>query len=127
VLVLRLDRGLDRGGEAGDRRDVEGAAADVALLPAAVDERAHGQVTAYDERADAVGATDLVTGEGQRVDARGGEVDRHLPERLHGVGVHGDLVLGRQGHHLVERLERADLVVGPHHRDQGHRGRVPGD
>ena len=35
----RLDRRLDGGGEAGDGRRVEGAAADVALLPAAVHER----------------------------------------------------------------------------------------
>ncbi len=39
VLALVLDRVLDRGGEAGDRRGVEGAAADVALLAAAVQQR----------------------------------------------------------------------------------------
>ena len=39
VLVLVLDRRLDGGGEAGDRGDVEGAAADVALLAAAVHQR----------------------------------------------------------------------------------------
>ena len=38
-----------------------------------------------------------------------------------------DLVLGRDGHDLVERLQRADLVVGPHDRDQGHRRGVPRD
>ena len=39
VLGLLLDRELDGGGEAGDRRGVEGAAADVALLAAAVHQR----------------------------------------------------------------------------------------
>ena len=40
VLGLVLDRELDRGREAGDRRGVDGAAADVALLAAAVHQRA---------------------------------------------------------------------------------------
>ena len=35
------------------------------------------ELAAHDERADAVRAADLVAGEGQRVDAGGGEVDRH--------------------------------------------------
>ena len=39
VLGLLLDRELDRGREAGDRGGVDGAAADVALLAAAVHER----------------------------------------------------------------------------------------
>ena len=41
VLGLVLDRQLDRGREAGDRRGVDRAAADVALLAAAVHERGH--------------------------------------------------------------------------------------
>jgi hypothetical protein len=36
-----------------------------------------------------------VPGHGQRVDAAGGEVDRHLPDRLHRVGVQRDAVLVR--------------------------------
>ena len=38
------------------------------------------------------GPPSLVRGQGQRVDAAGREVDRHLADRLHGVGVHRDVV-----------------------------------
>ncbi len=78
-------------------------------------------LTAHDERAHAVRAAELVAGERERVDAGGGEVDRHVTDRLHGVGVDGDAVLGGDRDHLVDRLEGADLVVGPHDRDQRHR------
>ncbi len=81
-------------------------------------------LAAYDERADAVRPADLVAGEGERVDAGRGEVDRHRPDRLHGVGVHRDAVLGGERDDLVDRLQGADLVVGPHHRDQRDRARV---
>ena len=77
VLGLVLDGQLDRGGEAGDRRGVDGAAADVALLAAAVHQRGHLDLAAYDERADAVRAADLVPGQRQRVDPGAREVDRH--------------------------------------------------
>ena len=52
---------------------------------------------------------------------RRGEVDRHRADRLDGVGVHRDAVLGRDRDDLVDRLQGADLVVGPHHRDQRDR------
>src|SRR3954469_10827895 len=55
VVGLLLDRELDGGREAGDRRGVEGAAADVPLLAAAVHQRGHLHLAAYDESADAVG------------------------------------------------------------------------
>ena len=44
----------------GDRRGVDGAAADVALLAAAVHQRGDRDLAADDERADAVGPADLV-------------------------------------------------------------------
>ena len=90
VLGLVLDGELDGGGEARDRRRVDGAAADVALLSPAVRQRGHVDLAAYDERADAVRAADLVAGQGQRVDAGLGEVDRHRADRLHRVGVDRD-------------------------------------
>ena len=119
VLVEVLDRHLDGGREAGDRGGVDGAAADVALLATAVHERGHVELTAYDESADAVGPADLVAGQGQGVHARCREVDRHRADRLHRVGVHRDAVGRGQRDDLVDRLQRAHLVVGPHHRDQG--------
>ncbi len=125
VVGLVLDRQLDRGREAGDRRGVDGAAADVALLAAAVRQRGHVDLAAYDQRADAVGSADLVAGERERVDAGGREVDGDGTDGLHGVGVHRDAVLGGDRDDLLDRLEGADLVVGPHHRDQRDRRGVP--
>ena len=48
VLGLGLDRVLDRGREPGDRGHVEGAAADVALLAAAVQQRGDRELAAYE-------------------------------------------------------------------------------
>ena len=124
VLRLRLDGRLDGRGERRDARGVERAAADVALLAAAVPERGHGDLASDDQRSHAVRSPDLVAGERHRVDAGAGEVDRDRADRLHGVGVDRDAVGGGEGDHLVDRLQRADLVVGPHHRHQRHRVRV---
>ena len=76
------------------------------------------QLTAYDERADAVRATDLVPGDRHRVDPGSGEVERQLAECLDRVGVHRDAVGVRDLDDLGDRLHGADLVVGPHHRHQ---------
>src|SRR5436309_1666322 len=58
-LGLVLHRELDRGREPGDGRGVQGPGADVALLAAPVLEGGQLQLTAYDERADAVRPADL--------------------------------------------------------------------
>ena len=63
-------------------------------------------------------AADLVPADRHGVQARGGEVDRHLADRLHGVGVHRDAVAAGERDHLGERLQRADLVVRPHDRHE---------
>ncbi len=63
-------------------------------------------------------------GNGHRVDTQLGEVHRHLPDRLDGIGVHGDRVRPRQRRDLLDRLQRADLVVGHHQRDERHGLRV---
>ena len=122
VLGLLLDRELDGGREAGDRRRVDGAAADVALLAAAVHQRRSAR--ARGARASAptpYGPPSLCA---VRVSASTpvvGEVDRHRADRLDGVGVHRDAVRGGERDDLLDRLQGADLVVGPHHRDQRDR------
>ncbi len=57
------------GRQARDGGDVERAAADVTLLTAPVQEGLHAEVTPCHEGTHSVGATQLVSGEGQRVDA----------------------------------------------------------
>ena len=98
--------------------DVQGAGAHVALLAAAVQQRRAGDVAAEQQRADADRAAELVPGDGQRGDAAGGEVDRHLADRLDRVGVERHPVLGGDRGQLGDRLDGADLVVGPHRGDQ---------
>ena len=118
-LGLARHRRLAGHREPRDRGRVDRARADVALLATAVQQRGRLQLPAYDERADAVGAADLVPGHGHRVDARAGEVEGQLAEGLDGVGVHRDAVGVGDLDDLGDRLHRADLVVGPHHRHQG--------
>ena len=52
---------------------------------------------------------------------------RQLADGLDGVGVERDAVLVRDGGELGHRLDRADLVVGPHHADHARRRRVVRD
>ena len=50
------------------------------------------------------------------------------PDRLHGVGVHGDAVVGAPtAASSATGCDGADLVVGPHHRDQRDVVRVAGE
>ena len=58
-------------------------------------------------------------GDGERIDPARREVDRHLADRLHRVGVQGHAVLVRHLRQLADRLHGADLVVGPHDGDKG--------
>ena len=67
--------------------DVERAGAHVALLAAAVQQRHALGVAAQQQGAGTHRAAELVPGHGQRVGPAGGEVDRHLADRLHRVGV----------------------------------------
>ncbi len=63
---------------------------DVALLPAAVQQRGALGVAAQHEHPGAHRPAELVPGHGQRVDPAGRDVDRDLANGLHGVGVQRD-------------------------------------
>ena len=54
----------------------------------------------------------------EEVGAGGREVDRQVADRLHGVGVERHAGLVGDGGELGHRLDRADLVVGPHDADE---------
>ncbi len=99
-------------------RSVASARSNVAFLAAAVQQRHGRRVAAQQQRACPGRAAELVPRHGQRVGTRSGEVDRQRPDRLHGVGVERDAVLVRDLGELAHRLDRAHLVVGPHHADQ---------
>ena len=97
---------------------VERAGPHPALLPAAVQHGRQVEPAARQQRPGAARAADLVPADRHRVEPRRAEVDRHLPDGLHRVGVHGHAVPAGERDHVVERLQRADLVVRPHHGDQ---------
>ena len=71
------------------------------------------------------GPVELMSRERERIDAEGGNVDRDMADRLHGVGVKGHArrawATARERRHV---LNRADLVVGEHDRDKGGGRRV---
>ncbi len=110
---------LPRDGEGSDGGHVERPGAHMPLLAAAV-QHGHGAVlTAEQERPDAVRPADLVAGDGHRGEPGGAEVDGELAVGLHGVGVQRDAELRGDVGQFVDRLDRADLVVGPHDGGQG--------
>ena len=76
------------------------------------------RVPAREKRTDSDRRADLVPGQGKRVETAGGEVDRQLADGLDGVAVHRDAVLVGDRDDLGDRLDGADLVVGPHHGDE---------
>src|SRR3546814_6777676 len=70
------------------------------LLAAAVDQRlqAHARAAAHVERADALGAIELVAGDAEQIDAERRHVERHLADCLGGVAVEvGALVAAQRG------------------------------
>ena len=117
-VVLRKRRG---GAEADDAGGVLGAAAQAPLLPAAVDERRDVEPCAHDERADPLGAGELVGGDAHHVDAEPGEGDRDAARRLHRVAMDQRAARACPFRDLGDRLDHAGLVVGQHDRDHGLR------
>ena len=104
--------------EADDAGHVLGAGAQAALVAAAVQDGLQARAALHVERADALGAVELVAGEAEHVDAELGDVDRQRPDGLHGVGVEQGALLVRDARQLGDRLHRADDVVGEHDRGQ---------
>ena len=100
--------------EPDDAGDVLGAGAQAALVTAAVQDGLQARAALHVQRADALGAVELVAGEAEHVDAELGDVDGQRPDRLHRVGVEQGALLVRDARELGDRLDRADHVVGEH-------------
>ena len=110
---------LGRGrAEADDAGDVLDAAAARALLRAADDERREPQPAAHQQRADALGAAELVRGDRAEVGAEADELEVDVAGGRARVDVHDDAALARLLDDGRGRLERADLVVGELDRDE---------
>ena len=83
-----------------------------------------GRALAHDEGAGALRAAELVGADADEVGRRGGDGEVEPRRALHGVGVQHRV--GRRLADRGERLDRADLVVDEHHRDEGGVGRHGG-
>src|SRR3989454_2832360 len=88
-----------------------------------MDDRLDGVTVAHDQGADPLRGADLMTGDGDEGAADVRERYGDLAERLDGVRMETDVrratSLGQRRH----RLDRADLVVHPHHAHHGHAAR----
>ena len=107
--------------ESDDAGHVQRPRTHAALVAAAVDDRRqqHARIAAADvERADALRAVHLVRADRRHVDLQVVDVEGHLADRLHRVGMEKDSFLFRDRANLPDRLEHADLVVGHHDRDE---------
>ena len=121
LLGHRLSAELCRQPEPDRERDRDRPGAEAALVPAPVDERpeAHPRVlAAHVESADALRPVEEVRGRREEVHPHGLHVDRDLADRLGGVRVKQDPPVLREAAERGDRLDRSDLVVGEHDRDE---------
>ena len=113
-------------GKAGRMREglgswcVHGAASHRAFLPASVNQRCEGFGARKNKCANTNRASNLVSRDAQRRKARALEIDWHVPESCDCIAVNRNAVLGRERGHGLDVVDYADLVVGPHHRDQSN-------
>jgi hypothetical protein len=111
---------LAGGAKANGKRGGESAATEAPLLPSSALEglEADARPAADVEGADALGAVELVAGDGEEVDVHGVDVDGDLADGLGGIGVEEDLALAAHAADLGEGLNDADLVVDGHDGDE---------
>ena len=74
--------------------------------------------TAHEERADALGAVDLVSGEREHIDGQALEVELDPANALCGIGVKGDAAVATERPDRRNVLDHADLVVHVHDRHE---------
>ena len=79
-----------------------------------MDEGEDGHTTAGVQHPDALGAVELVSGQGQQVNVLLGHVHGQVTHRLDGVGVEEHPVAAAHLPNFGDGLHRANLVVGVH-------------
>ena len=102
-----------RGPEADQRGDRLQPGPPPSLLFAAHQERLEPAPTPDDQGARSGHATQLVGAHADQVCVERGQIGRHVAAGGSGVHVHRDAGLAAQPDHLVDRLQRADLMVAP--------------
>jgi len=88
------------------------------FVPRAVHERFEPQAGADVESADPLGSVELVRRDGQQVGAELPDPGGDLPHRLRRVEMERNAARPQEGRRLLDRQQRAGLVVRVHHRDQ---------
>ena len=112
---------LARLAESDDAGNIQRSGTHAALVAAAVDlrDQLHARVLAANvKRADSLGTVKLVGGDRGQVNVVLNHVERNLANRLHRVGVEQHAALVTDRANLADGLQRANLVVGGHDRDQ---------
>ena len=112
---LVVERGFELGhggAEPDDRGDVLDAAPAVPLLRATDDERRDPQIRVAPPARPRQGVPPRVRGHARQVGADGRDVEIEVADRRARVDVDEDATLAGAGADLLDRLQRADLVVG---------------
>src|ERR1700730_1202730 len=107
--------------EAHDARHVERAGTHAALVAAAIDDSGElnaGIAAANVQRADALGAVNLVAADGQHVDVVLLDIHRNLAYRLHAIGGEENAVFLGDFADFGDGIDDADFVVGVHDGDK---------
>lgn len=104
--------------EANREQGAFGAGAPAMFMPGAMDQRLEPDPASDIERPDTLWCIEFVAGDGQQIDAKRVDLACNLADRLRCVGVKPDPTFPRNSTDLLDRLDRANLIVGVHDADQ---------
>ena len=121
VLVDMVAGLLQRRRHGHDTGDILRAGPLAALLRAALDDVGQGNPLTGVQQTHALGAVELVGGQGQHIDMLGLHVNVKMARRLHRVGVEQHALFLTHSADLRNRHDGTDLVVGVH---DGHKAGV---
>jgi hypothetical protein len=100
------------------KHDALGARAPAAFMAAAVNKRLERDAAAHVQRPDALRPVEFVAHDRQQIDAELVDAGRNLADGLRSVGVKQHAMLAGNTGTVLDRLDRADFVVGVHDADQ---------
>src|SRR4029077_18224302 len=113
------DRQLRRARETDGQRDVLRTRTPATILLSAGKEWLDHRAAPHEHRAAALRCADFMTRNREKVEGYCAGVDFDLPERLNRVGVKEYAARACRGGQVLDWLDRADLVVHPHHGRDG--------
>ncbi len=114
-----LDREFEGNRKTNHARHVLGAGAAATLLTPSIDEWSERETLAGDKRANSFRTFEFVTREGERINAKRGDVDGNMAHGLHGVSVKEGATFVGQGGKSRNILQSSDFVVAVHDAHHG--------